>query len=498
MLSDSIRVLIVEDNAGDARLIREHLADGLSLRFAVEWANRLSGGLQRLDEGGVDVVLLDLGLPDSQGLDTFAKLADRAPDVPVVVLTGLDDEALAVEALRKGAQDYLAKQDVSGATLARVLRYAIERHRLLADLEERTRELQSSEVRLRQVIEGNVDGILVVDREGVVRLVNAAAQDLLGCSEEELVGGAIGFPVVAGETTELDVIRRQGAEVLEMRVMETEWEGGTAYLALLRDITERKRIEEREEALARMKDDFVANVSHELRTPLASIKGFLELMIRDRVEDPDTRYEFLTRAAQDADRLTALVTDLLDISRLEAGQMQIGLEAVDVNAVVSESLQSLESLAGRKNVSLKYDRSEKPLIVRGDRRRIHQVVVNLVGNAIKFSEPDSSVTVCGERGDQQITIRVIDQGCGVPEEALPRLFDRFYQVDGKAKRAGVGTGLGLTIARGIVEAHGGQIGVESELGRGSTFYFSLPVRPESDGAADCARPPGQREPVRAG
>jgi len=252
MNDKSTTALLIEDNEDDALIIREMLSRAKGDRFDLEWSNRLSTGLERLAEGGIDVVLLDLGLPDSQGLRTLSKVNAQAPEVPAVVMTGLADETLAVEAVRVGAQDYLTKGQVDGNLLARSLRHAIERHRMQAELEQRAQELQASETRLRTIIEKAADSIIIVDGNGMVRFVNPAAESLFGRQAEEFLGESLGLPVVAGETTEIDIIRRGGeTATAEMRVVETMWEGESAYLASLHDITERKRAEEKIRELAK-------------------------------------------------------------------------------------------------------------------------------------------------------------------------------------------------------------------------------------------------------
>ena len=252
MNDKSTKALLIEDNEDDALIIQEMLSRVKGDGFDLEWANRLSTGLERLAEGGIDVVLLDLGLPDSQGLRTLSKVNAQAPEVPAVVMTGLADETLAVEAVRVGAQDYLTKGQVDGNLLARSLRHAIERHRMQAELEQRAQELQASETRLRTIIEKAADSIIIVDGNGMVRFVNPAAESLFGRQAEEFLGESLGLPVVAGETTEIDIIRRGGeTATAEMRVVETMWEGESAYLASLHDITERKRAEEKIRELAK-------------------------------------------------------------------------------------------------------------------------------------------------------------------------------------------------------------------------------------------------------
>ena len=213
--------------------------------FDLERADRLSTGLEQLDHGGIDVALLDLSLPDSQGFDTFIKAYSQVPGVPIIVLTVTNDEALATKAVREGAQDYIVKEQLDNNLLGRSILYAIERHRMLAQLEEKGRELQASEVSLRSIIENNADSIVIVDGGGVIRFVNPAAEVLFGRKAGDLVGQSFGFPAQAGKKTEIEIVRNDEEKVVAgMRVVEIGWKGEISYLISLRNITERVRMEE--------------------------------------------------------------------------------------------------------------------------------------------------------------------------------------------------------------------------------------------------------------
>jgi len=241
-----VSVLLIENNHGYADLMRIVLSKVGGAQFNLECVNRLSHGLERLGEGNFDVVLLDLALPDSKGLDTFFRVFDQVLRVPIIVLTATDDETLAVKAVQAGAQDYLVKGQVDHNLLVRSIHYAIERHRIQDELRRQTAlKLQSSEARFRNVLEKNADGIVVVDKKEIVLFVNPAAEAMFDRRAEDLLGESFGYPVVAGEATELEIVRSGGEPIAaEMCVVETEWENDVVYLASLRDITERKRMEE--------------------------------------------------------------------------------------------------------------------------------------------------------------------------------------------------------------------------------------------------------------
>ena len=245
-----IHVLLIEDNRTYAQTVGAMLARVSGVEralagFHLTHVETLSEGLAVLAHGGVDVILLDLLLPDSEGLDGLMRLRATAPDVPVVVLTVLSNTDLAVEAVHVGAQDFLFKTDLHPNALARAIRYAIERQHLTGELQRRTAQLAASEQHLRTVIERSADGVIVLDRAGVVRFANPAAESLFGRSGTDLLGQPFGSPVVVSDKIELDVVRPDGSHaIVEMRVTDIEWGGEAALLVTLRDITDRKRAEE--------------------------------------------------------------------------------------------------------------------------------------------------------------------------------------------------------------------------------------------------------------
>lgn len=232
------RILLIEDNANDALAIKIML-ESADFPFKLEKAETLKSGLDILSEKQIDVILLDLGLPDSKGLDTFVNLFDEYPDVPIVMYTGLEDEDIAVKALQKGAQDYLVKGKVDSKLLVRAIRYSIERHRLRVELKRMSTELEKSETRFRDLIERSSDGILIVDSDGVIQYVNTVAESIFGRKSNELIDESFEFSFEPGETKTIDILRREGETVkAEMRVMQTELRDSTFYLVDLKDITE--------------------------------------------------------------------------------------------------------------------------------------------------------------------------------------------------------------------------------------------------------------------
>ncbi len=279
---------------------------------------------------------------------------------------------------------------------------------------------------------------------------------------------------------ERDLLRRRLAEV-EANFLRTVDESQREILAM-NDALARANAQLQE--LDRMKDAFLSMVTHELRTPLTVISGITELFEAGIYGDlTPEQADHLRQIALQAQRLRQLVNDLLDLSKMEAGMMRLRRESLDPHALTASSVQQLTTVAAQAGVVLRnqteYDLPE----VHCDGRRVEQVLTNLISNAIKFTPPGGQVTISASREPGRVRFTVADTGRGIPPEALPRIFDKFFQVQSSTESGAKGTGLGLAIVKHIVELHGGRVGVESEVGRGSRFFFTLPADPPG-------RPPG--------
>jgi len=336
--------------------------------------------------------------------------------------------------------------------------------------------LQEERARLSGLLERMTDGVLITDGEGRVRLINPAAARMLGVSPEDALGRS--FVQVAwdhrlvGLWEESRQRREEGVGLIEMGprrpvfyavVTPLEGEEGSA-LVLLQDLT---RIRE----LETVRRDFVANVSHELRTPLATLKALVETLQEGALEDPEAAGRFLERMEEEVDRLDRLVGELLELARIESGHTPLEMGRVEVAEVVEPTVEGLRPLAERKGLSLTAHLPPDLPAVLVDVDQMRRAIANLVRNGIQFT-PSGGVTVRAERMGDEVVISVQDTGVGIPSEDLPRIFERFYKPRGS--RSG-GAGLGLAIAKHIVQAHNGRIWAESTEGRGSTFYVALPV-----------------------
>jgi two-component system, OmpR family, phosphate regulon sensor histidine kinase PhoR len=245
-----------------------------------------------------------------------------------------------------------------------------------------------------------------------------------------------------------------------------------------------RRDDQAREKLERVRSEFLANVSHELRTPIFAVQGFIETLLDGAVDDPSVNRDFLFRARLQAERLNNLLNDLIDISRIESGEMHMSFRLFDIQPFLRDFTSEMQPIARAKNIELYFTGNTLPhheVGVYADKERVKQVLINLVDNAIKYSEGGGSIKIelmNAEPKPDELTIRVSDTGVGIAPEHLPRLFERFYRVDkGRARSSPGGTGLGLAIVKHITEAHRGKINVTSETGKGSTFQFTLRKEP---------------------
>jgi len=367
-------------------------------------------------------------------------------------------------------------------------RARFRRQQLLArtDLEDFQRKQQQTTVDARaqqQVLFNSMlEGLLLLDRNRRIYLANRAFKNLFG-TKGELRGKTIMEALRVHELADLvDQIEGSGQVFdyeLKLPELSERWLQVNAAaifnstgeregtILVFHDLTRLKQLE-------RTREEFVANVSHELRTPLSLIKGYVETLLDGARHQPDVLERFLKIIERNAQRLDLLIQDLLTISALESGRISLDLQPVNLRALADKILGDLKPPADNKGIVLANHLPE--LIATGDVNRLEQVLANLADNAIKYGRANGTVTVGGKQlDDGKIEIFVRDDGPGIPPEALNRVFERFYRADKARSREQGGTGLGLSIVKHMVQAHGGDVRVESEPGKGATFFFTLPV-----------------------
>ncbi len=359
-------------------------------------------------------------------------------------------------------------------------------------------ELKVSEIRYRRLFETAKDGILILDAEtGKIADVNPFLTDMLGYSKREILGKKLWeispFKDIAANQMTFRSLKDRGymryenlpLENREGRLVDVEFvsnvyevDGRSVIQCNIRDITERKEMERKMveyKEIDKLKGSLLSTVSHELRTPLAIIKGYSTMLVDyDRRLKSREKSEYLRSIDAATDRLTELVDHLLDMSRLEAGMLRLDKKSTSISNIVREVVAEVKLRAPRYEIVAHMRRGLPD--IEADARRVRQVLDNLVDNAIKYSAEGTLVAISARKVDSTVEVSVSDRGIGIPAEELERVFDRMYRVEQRLTPDRGGIGLGLAICRGLVVAHGGRIWAESKVGKGSTFYFTLPCR----------------------
>lgn len=348
---------------------------------------------------------------------------------------------------------------------------------------------------LRLVVERMADGVLVVDGDGVIQFANPAAGELFGRPVHQLLGQPLGFPLVAGESTEIELLRGGGGQVtVELRTAEVEWQGQRANLASLRDVTDRRCLEDerlaraRAESASNAKSDFLRLMSHELRTPLNAVIGYSELLL-DGASTPlaSGERDKLARILASGKHLRELVNEMIDLAEAGEGRLAVGHASAPAMRPANQALEEAVAKARAQGVELAPTcAGDAGATFAGDEQRVRQILGHLLDNAIRFTRPGGSVSLeCDRTSDAAPDAhlagagpwtrwQVSDSGIGIPPEQLASIFEPFVQVDGSHTRERSGSGLGLTIGRSLARLMKGDLTVSSTPGQGSRFTLWLP------------------------
>lgn len=542
---------MVEDNSTDAYIVQQMLRKTVSShRF--EWLHvvLIQQALKRLGEENYDIILLDLSLPDGSGLDTVIQIRNKAPHTPIVVMSGYDDESVAVQAVQEGAQDYLVKGQVDGQSIIRSIRYAIERKRTEEELkkhrdhleelvEERTAELLSANVELQQeiserqkideslrkseeryrlLLESISDGVFVLDQNYKLVMVNDGVEHFMQLPKEKLLGSNLTeiIPKMNGPKflEKLQIVMKTGkpgtvsSEFLYAGAKHG-WCEFHVYpvpegiLCIATDITERKQVElekyristELEQSTLQLrktnielkkanyaKSEFLAKMSHELRTPLNVILANAQMLEQSFFGDlSEIQKTKMTEILNHGESLLLLINDILDHSKITAGEMVLELRWINLTELLQSYIQDFSGLTENKEVQI-YQHLEENVEIYGDSLRIKQIISNLISNAIKFT-PKGRIDISLQLlSVSKVQIDVEDTGIGIAKRNLTKVFQDFYQISSQTLGS---TGLGLAIAKKLVKKHKGEIFLESELGQGSKFTVILPIgSPEKKNSLD--------------
>lgn len=478
-----IRVLLVEDDPDDALLLGETLKETAPDTFELVRELRLARAIATAEAAPFDAVLLDLTLPDSSGLETFVEFHARCPELPTVVLTGLDDEEIAIRAVHEGAQDYLVKGDVDGPLLVRSLRYAVERQRnthyvaLLAERE-----------RFDTAVSQMSDGIVVTDGDLRVTIANRAACLLLNLGEDSWEGASLAellqpFTLSAPidellasdeQFTSLEVSRPGTRPPLYIdarlsRLFDSSGDLASTVL-ILRDVTD--------ERLSRhLRANFFTMVPHKLRTPLAVLSGYLELTRHMPPGSFSGEWGHIREVCEfELQRMVDIVQKLMDFESLSTWQLAEELRGTCVASVVADVTAAVRERYPQKQIEFETTITEDSSWAACASDHLHFVLEQVVDNAAKFADKQPvEINIKASGGCQgMIRFAVRDNGPGIPHEYFDRIFEGFVQVEERVTGQIPGLGVGLALARQLVEACGGTINVQSTMGEGSVFTFLLP------------------------
>jgi len=347
-------------------------------------------------------------------------------------------------------------------------------------LKEMVDTIADDRARLASILDNMADGVIMTDTEGNIALANKATEKILQINRETSAGRPLMETVRNHEINEIfkscletgqeqvsqfeSNLSKRFLRAIALPVTGTKLSG---VLLLFQDLSELRNLQT-------MRRELVGNISHEFRTPLAGIKAMVETLRDSAVDDTEATRDFLAKIDSEVDRLTHMVTELTELSRVETGKAQLDLEPLNLNSLIDEAIAQLGPQLERKQLSISKELAAELPAVPADKERIRQVLVNLIHNAIKFTLPGGKISLTTMMRDGSVMVDISDTGTGIAKDDLPRIFERFYKAD--RARSEEGSGMGLAIAKHIIEAHGGKIWVQSEEGKGSTFSFSLPLQ----------------------
>ncbi len=515
------KILVVEDDPFVQGMLVTILESG---GYATEVADN---GLEALEkcqaDESISLIVSDVNMPVMDGIQLIKEVRRHGMEVPIIMVTGVSSIAVAVDALSSGAIDYVLKDEGIEETIIMTVKRALAKHQLklqnlqlIADLAKKTTEQENTLSSLAAIISNMPNGLLVTNAQAQVTLANPALGQMFGIHETELIGKqcqdvfhghlAPFFEMTcmqADHPMAVEMVLSGGrtgsavaAAIHKQKAFSDTPDEFLGNLVIVRDVTSEKEIE-------RMKNDFLSTVSHELRTPLTSVLGFTKVIRKKLTEvvfpllpavDAKTSrvVQQITGNVEiiiaEGERLTALINDVLDLSKMEAGKIEWKQQPVAIADILEHAIAATTSLFENKGISIIRHITDGLPCAHCDRDRIVQVVINLLSNAIKFTD-NGAVTVTArgrcegdyplENGGDFVTVSISDTGIGIADKDFKNVFEKFKQVGDTLTDRPKGTGLGLPICKQIVESHGGKIWVESHLGSGSVFSFTLPLCTES-------------------
>jgi len=495
----TIKVLLIEDNRIEVAIVRNSLNNRTFAEFEVDVAESSDDGLWRLDEKVYDVVLLDLILSGSNGLEIVSKIREKK-DIPIVVLTGTDDKARALEAIRRGAQDYLVRGQPSSESLCRVLRYAVERRRFQNLLRESTNAAIEANRNLEFALKASNVAIWYYDAACDKLTWTEHSADLFEISSEvthlsfdqwlsmvhpddrAMLRQAIKDSYKKKELYDVEyrIVLENGSVrniVSKGRHFFDESDKSVRMAGVAADVTKHKMAEENAKRLALLeeREEFMATLTHDLKNPLIGVRRVAQMMSEKRLGPLlEEQVNALLQIKDTSDRLLFMIQNLIEVYRFEKEIHTITIQRTDLRQVLQSSIDAVEPIAADRQIAISSKLPSDAVELQADPGAIHRLMQNLLDNAVKFTDSGGNVSISMTAQDNYIVIEVADDGVGMSPEDQERLFQRFRR--GKAgKRSTTGNGLGLYLCKQIVDAHSGSIDVTSAEGVGTKFKITLPI-----------------------
>lgn len=490
------KLLLIDDDEEEFILLKKLLAKSKTLSITLDWASNFDDGFRLSCQGEHDIFCIDFNLGNRTGLELIEEIKKVGCDKPIILLTGIDDDMLGMKAIKQGAEDYLVKGEITTHLLERSILYSYERHKAKKHEQERINQemIKKNEQLLTDVLNSLSAQIAVINANAHIIRVNKAwsmhsfdygdielheqikeGKNYLSILKEHAQDTRI-TEAVAGIKQVLT--KSQDEFQIEFSVGDNEkkrWfllqatplqskEGGAVISHT--DITQRIQLE-------KLKDEFLSIASHELKTPLTTIKGYIQLLTKYIQQEGTTKMiQYIHQADIYTDKLNQLITSLLDISRIQAGKLILNKEIVNFSPIIANVVDAMQHLSEKHTLVYKGDSTLEVVM---DKERIEQVLMNLISNAMKYTPNASKIFITLKKKADFALVSIEDHGIGIEKKDQNHLFQRFFRVKNTTKNYS-GLGIGLYISSEIIERHSGSIWVESEFGRGSTFYFTIPLR----------------------